>query len=453
MGMLFTNAHKEPLDELGCHKDPPQGKYHCHTGALKGKEFANKEDAERAVAAVHADGDEADFAVEGYDEVPEKQRQEETATVNVLSPGTGRGPASEVKSAVGDKLNLPPVEGPATAVVNQNLLKIVNWKVKKREKMDVDRIANVLAEVDIAILHDLDLDEVGRGPLHKMGDLLQARIGEKICRLWFKNASGGKEKTGILWRNSTIAHVDTAGTVKNNCGEMAVIVPLNFKKGERALATSLFFSKVQKKMFMLGTANFDSRPSNLTSVFKSLESSTFPTVVIGDLRTSNGAAINDLKKSHNFKTAMAGSTGSKKGRGSKSSTENVWTKNSTATRAVTINLYDRFMEMKQNDVDQHVSDSFPLLAEVELVPESSESAPSMTVVPETPAKKSKSKPKEAKGTPKAKVVSEVKASESFDDPSEDLEAEAGRTEPPVDSTKRMPASAKPKPKPKNKKKR
>ncbi len=438
LGLLFTNAHNVPLDELGCHKDPPQGKYHCHTGALKGKEFAHKEDAERAVAAVHADGDEADFAVEGYEEVPDRQDTTPTAMAAIDVGAGGRSPASDnpIKSAVGDKLNLPPVEGPPTAVVNTNLLKIVSWKVKKRDKVDVDRIANILAEVDVAVLHGLDLDEVGRGPLHKMGDLLQARIGEKICRMWFRNSSGGKEKIGILWRNSSIAHVDTGGTVKATCGEMAVIVPINGKKGDRALATTLFYSKTQKKMFMLGTANFDSRPGSLTSVFKSLESTTWPTIVIGDLKTPNGPATNDLKKTYNFKTAMAGSPPAKKGRGMKSSTDNVWTKNATATRAVMVNLYDHFSEMATKDIDAKVSESFPVLAEVELVPDSGDTAPTMTITPEKKPKKAK----EAKKiVPKAKVISEAKAPEVFDDPSEDLEAEAHRSEP---ETKRTPASDK-----------
>ncbi len=412
MGLLFTNAHNSPLDELGCHKDPPQGKYHCHTGALKGKEFPSKEDAERTIAAVRAADDEADFAVSGYDEPVEPP---------------ARGPAS----SVGDKLNLPPPPAPPTAVVNANLLKIVSWKVRKRDKMDVDRIANVLAEVDIAVLHEIDLDEVGRGPLHKMGDLLQTRIGEKICRMWFKNASGGKEKIGILWRNSTISHVDTAGAIKGSCGEMAVIVPTTFKKGERGLATSLFFSKVQKKMFMLGAANFESKPAHLTSVFKSLEALAWPTIVVGDLRVASASAAGDLKKSLNFKAALNGGK-----RGKKSSTENFYTRNAKAARAVPINLYDRFSEVSAKQIDTTVSDTFPILAEVDLVPDSSDSAPAISVAPEKkPGKKGKNKE-----AAKSKVVSDAKPSvaETFDDPSEDLEAEANRAD--GEDEKRTPAS-------------
>lgn len=423
IGLLFTNAHKAPLDDLGCHQDPPQSKYHCHTGALKGKEFASREDAERAIAAVRASDDEKDFAVSGYDEPPAKEK-------------ASRGPAS----SVGDKLNLPPPPAPPTAVVNENLLKIVSWKVRKREKMDVDRIANVLAEVDIAVLHDLDLDEVGKGPLHRMGDLLQARIGEKICRMWFRNTSGGKEKIGILWRNSTVSHVESGGAVKSNCGEMAVIVPTSFKKGERGLATSLFFSKVQKKIFMLAAADFDGKPGKLTPYFKNLDSTTWPTIVVGDLRATTSAS-KDLNKSLGFKAAINGK------RPRKRSSENFYTRNATATRALPINLYERFSEISPKEIDTSVSDSFPILAELELVADTSESAPSISVAPE---KKTSKKPKEKASAPKQKVVSEART-EVFDDPSEDLEAEANHADPEA-TEKRAPASKKPSSKKKSKKK-
>lgn len=432
MGMFFTNAHNAPLDDLGCHRDPPQSRYHCHSGFLKGKEFNSKEDAERLLLAVHAPDDDQDFQVTHEETVATAP-----ASSLALAP-VGRSPASEfaAKSAVGDKLNLPPVEGPATAVVNQNLLKIVSWKIKKREKMDVDRIANVLAEVDLAVLHDIDLDEVGRGPLHKMGDLLQSRIGEKICRLWFRNASGGKEKIGILWRNATVAHVEN-GSVKNTCGEMAVIVPMTAKKGERALASTMFFSKVQKKMFMLATANFETKPKELNYVFRPLEGGTVPTLVIGDLRTPVGNATVDLKKTYSFVTNITRKTSSKKGRGSKTGTENLWTRNATAARALAINLYDRFPEMSAKDIDSTVSDSFPILAEVELVPDTSATSTGVESEMQVIEKKVR---REKTAPVKAKVISEARPPKpnAIEEGTEDLEAEAHEAD---DSDQRIPASS------------
>src|SRR5262245_16341671 len=70
VALLFTNAHNAPLDELGCHHDPPGSKYHCHTGALKGKEFENKQEAERSIASVKVAPAEKDFAVT-YEDTPE----------------------------------------------------------------------------------------------------------------------------------------------------------------------------------------------------------------------------------------------------------------------------------------------------------------------------------------------------------------------------------------------
>ncbi len=46
-------AHNRPLDELGCHKDRISTYYHCHEGELKGRKFAQKTGARRALKKLH----------------------------------------------------------------------------------------------------------------------------------------------------------------------------------------------------------------------------------------------------------------------------------------------------------------------------------------------------------------------------------------------------------------
>jgi hypothetical protein len=36
-------AHREPIDNYGCHKDRRQGGYHCHSGVLAGQSFKSKD--------------------------------------------------------------------------------------------------------------------------------------------------------------------------------------------------------------------------------------------------------------------------------------------------------------------------------------------------------------------------------------------------------------------------
>ena len=42
-------AHSGGLDSLGCHHNRKEGGYHCHRGALAGRSFASKSEAERAL--------------------------------------------------------------------------------------------------------------------------------------------------------------------------------------------------------------------------------------------------------------------------------------------------------------------------------------------------------------------------------------------------------------------
>lgn len=402
VALLFTNAHNSPLDELGCHRDPPNARYHCHTGQLKGKEFATKDEAQRALASVSV-AEDSDFKVSMED--------------------TPEAAAAKAEAKERDNSFLPPPPEVETAVVNHNLLKIISWNVKKRATVDYDRIVNILSEADIAVLQDLDLDEKGKGPLHIIGDLLQSRINSKICRMWFKNSAQGRERHGILWRQSTIGYVNESGEIKDKCGEMAVVVPTNRAKGASLVASNLFFSKVQKKMFQLGSVQLESRPSHpkrdVPNLFKPLDNSNWPTIVVGDVRYNT----NDLKK-WNFKTNIAGTNvTSRKGRASKSTSYNVWTKNAVVVRALHINLYDRFSEISPKEIESSLSHAFPMLAEVALVPEADDQLTTMMKRSKKEETKAAAQ-SPAVAAPATKVIVEAAAKDRFEEPSEDIEAEA-----------------------------
>jgi hypothetical protein len=427
LALFFTNAHNSPLDELGCHRDPPGSRYHCHTGALKGREFNNKDEAQRSIASVQAQAQDSDFAVT-YEDNPDAAREK-----------------VHDKNLAKDAQLPPPPDLLPKAVVHEKLLKVISWNVKKGEKVDYDRIVNVLMESDIAVLQGLDLDEKGKGPLHIIGDLLQGRINEKICRMWFRNSAQGREKYGILWRNSTVGYVDESGNIKERCGEMAVVVPTNKGKGAAAVAASLFFSKVQKKMFQLGTVFLDKRQKNpkrdVPGLFKPLESSNFPTVVVGDVKFQTS----DIKK-WNFKSSIARTTvAAKKDRGSKSSTGNIWSRNAVVVRGVHVNLYDRFAELPTKDIDTSVSASFPMLAEVALVPELDDNLQTMVIK----AKKEKEKAAPKKEPVEAKGPAD-EPRENFDEPDDNIEEEANRAD---SDDERGPAASKSKKKKSKKKKR
>ena len=387
VGFLFTNAHNAPLDDLGCHRDPPKGKYHCHTGVLKGREFASREEAEKALPSLE---------------------------VVDTAPPPAVAPAETPAAAA------PPPVSPK----EEALIKIVTWNLKRKgaKAMDYDRIAAIASEADIVLFQSVDAEEKGKGTLHIVGDLVQTRVNEKICRAWFKNGAGKRDQYGLLWKSSAISLVESSGEIKDSCGDMAVILPTSAKKkDEKVIASSMFFSKAQKKMFTLGTINMDSRPKKpeftVPSLFKTLNSSPFAAIVGGDFKVSSKhAGFNEVKKMK-FKPALTG--------GGKSSTlDNFWVKNAVVVRAVSINLHDRFSEIGRSEIDSTVSEAFPVLAEFALVPEADENL-QMVIVQR--AKKEQEKAA-AKKEAKAKPVAEAKPAPSFEEPKEDIEEEANEAD-------------------------
>ena len=49
VGLTPAFAHGGGLDSLGCHHDRKRGGYHCHRGALAGRNFGSKSDALKAL--------------------------------------------------------------------------------------------------------------------------------------------------------------------------------------------------------------------------------------------------------------------------------------------------------------------------------------------------------------------------------------------------------------------
>ena len=69
-------------------------------------------------------------------------------------------------------------------------LKIMSWNMKALagEGSDFDRAALVLAQADIVALQEVDLRGQGKGFLNVIGNLIQAKTQQKICRAWVQGA-------------------------------------------------------------------------------------------------------------------------------------------------------------------------------------------------------------------------------------------------------------------------
>ncbi|MGE4132161.1 MAG: hypothetical protein AB7F86_11025 [Bdellovibrionales bacterium] len=429
--LLFTNAHNIPLDELGCHSEPPGSGYHCHAGTLEGRDFASREEAERALKAVTAGANSKDFQV-SFQKDPNAPVAEAVSAVEA-TPDSAK--ASRSVASIG----LPPPPEPEKAVLNENLLNVITWNIRRSGgTINYDRIVNILAEADISIIQEIDLDEKGKGPLHIIGDLIEGRIHQKICRAWFRNPTNGREKYGILWRNSTVAHVEKNGSVRPTCGEMATVIPLKAKKHAQFLVSTLFMSKVQRKAFQLASVNLATRPkkpkTEIPSYFRDADGGNWPTLFAGHFGMSFRDRSFDEPKKSGFKPVVQlRYSKSTKGRGSKLIPDNLWVKGAVVVRAVPINLYDRFSDIKPKMIEQEVSNFFPILAEIALQPEPDEKILGMIAKSKKAASKTVA---EKKTKPEPKVVNS-KPKKDFVESKDDIEEEANE----ADVEHRDPANA------------
>jgi len=245
-------------------------------------------------------------------------------------------------------------------------LNIVSWKMKKGGfKYDVDRVASVMATADITVLQDIEFNEMGETAVNVIATILEKRMGEKICRGWFKNGAGKRNRFGFIWRDAQIGHLDSSGELRESCSNRPVVMRTETK--DYGIAT--FFLKSNSRLFVVSSMdlqNLKNPDAELPRMFRTFSESEWAVVYAGDTHTSaNHKAFKDVRK-WNFKSALSSSTGSQakgKKKSAKKSLENIWFKNIALITAEPVNLYEQFPELNPTEVDEAVGDIRPLRAE------------------------------------------------------------------------------------------
>lgn len=245
-------------------------------------------------------------------------------------------------------------------------LNIVSWKMKTGGfKYDVDRAASVMASADITVLQDIEFNEMGETSVNIIANILEKRMGEKICRGWFKNAAGKRNRFAFIWRDAQIGHLEKTGELRESCSNRPVVMRTETK--DYGIAT--FFLKTNHRLFILNAMdlqNIKNPDAELPRMFRTFSDSDWAVVYAGDTRTSlKHKAFKDVRK-WNFKPALAGgsSTGAKSKRAAKkNSLENIWFKNIALITAEPVNLYEQFPELNPAEVDEALGDNKPLRAE------------------------------------------------------------------------------------------
>ncbi|MBX3021403.1 MAG: hypothetical protein KF799_06955 [Bdellovibrionales bacterium] len=320
---------------------------------------------------------------------------------------------------------------------SKDRLNIVSWKLKKGSfKYDVDRVASVIATADITVLQDIEFNENGETSVNVMANILEKRLNEKVCRGWFKNSAGKRNRFGFIWRDNQIAHVDKNGELRESCTQRPIVMRTETK--DYGVAT--FFLKPNRRMFVLNALDLQEVKNpdrEMPRLFRPHSESEWPVVYAGDTKTSvKNPAFKDVRK-WNFKAAMSG--GSVKGtkKTVKRSLDNFWFKNLSLIVAEPINLYEQFPELNPSEVEAALGDTVPLRAEFTFSDQEAEAVQTQLIL----KKKAKgpasvTPPVVYKGPTYPGAVSEKQLSSL----KEDIESEAQSSEP--DKTTAKKASGK-----------
>lgn len=326
---IFAAEKKKdtPPDDFGCHLDEITDSYFCSSGPLEGREFLTKS--------------ELDDAVEEY-----KAKQKEFAAER---PSEMLPPSPEApKSPDVRKENLE----------NRNL-KIMSWNMQALagDGSDYDRAAMVLGKADVIALQEVDLKGQGKGFLNVIGNLIQAKTQDRICRAWVQGANGERQTYGFLWKEKAVSLVEDGGGMSDVCGESATTI--HQSKKMKGASIAMFYFKPQKKMFVLGTAFLDKKPKapdkTMSEIFKSLDEGKWPIMLAGDLKlNANNSAFKDVRKL-GFRSAVSGSSGK--------TLDNMWYRGATLKEGSLVDLYVEFSDVRKEDIKRDFSGIFPVMAE------------------------------------------------------------------------------------------
>ncbi len=272
-----------------------------------------------------------------------------------------------------------PSEAPAgaKALASDERIIMMSWNVKAlaREGSDYDRAALVLADADVVVLQEMDLNSQGKGFLNVLGALMETRTKQKFCRAWIQAPDGTRLHYGFLWRESAIGYMESDGLMHDDCGQVPFVIRQD-KRVKNGVHAS-FYSKNPRKMFELAAVLFEKKPraaSEVNELFRDLSDKQWPVIVAGDFKTGVQDSVLHDVASNGYQYALDSSK-----RSGRSSQENFWYRNAVLASSGTVNLYQRFGDSRRQDIEKGLSDLFPIAIEMRTREESKEEMTSALV--------------------------------------------------------------------------
>jgi hypothetical protein len=211
-------------------------------------------------------------------------------------------------------------------------------------RTEYDRLAQVLADADVSLLQEVEFNETGESSLTSIAKLLSKQLNERICKGWFKSASGERARTAFIWRDKTVSYVDR-GEVKENCNDNPVVMRVEGKKLDpEQLFTATFYFKPKKQMFTLASVRWRKKPKNaqkeVNKVFSKLDALAFPLILSGNFKMKGSdKAFKDADKL-DFTAALP-----------KITEQNLWIKNMSLVRSGVVDFKERFPELDDQERD------------------------------------------------------------------------------------------------------
>jgi len=323
-----AHAHSAPVDELGCHADTVTGGYHCVTGPLSGLEFISKADAQEAAERLKKSRKKKKARSTAAEELDEEDDFQITTRPTETVTGEGASPVSET-------------------------LTILSWKARKgASRVDVDRVASVMATADITVLQNVEFNERGETAITVVAGIVERRLNEKVCRGWFKSSKGARNGFAFLWRERSLALVDSDGVMHDTCTARPFVIRAETKSS--GFAT--FYAKGANKLFLLTSVDLDKTPKarDVSEMFRAYRDTGWPVIFAGDLKSPAKSPVFQDARRWNFKPALAAPTKTTR------SLENVWYKNVTLLAAEPVNLREQFPELSAADIQNVVADRAPI---------------------------------------------------------------------------------------------
>jgi hypothetical protein len=311
------------------------------------------------------------------------------------------------------------VQGEDTAESSEHL-SILSWRLPKgKSTLDVDRLANVMAEADISVLQDVEFNDHGETPVLVISHILERRLNEKLCKAWFKNSKGERAAFAFVWRESALGFVDTDGALHDSCSAH----PWVFHIDSPDVGRAIFYLKSSHKLFVLNAIGGE----DAVPALRAEHERGWAVLFAGDMNYSpKNSKLADVRKA-GFKPAVMDAIKAKHG-----GNQNIWFKNISLIAAAPVSLGERFSELGASKLAAGLGERLPVRAEFSFSEKEAEVLQTQMILKKKPSPLAPTKTAQIVNLP---VYAAPLKPSQMSDLKEDIESEEGSLEdPPVKKT-------------------